>query len=121
MKELKITLLNYWLIKIGLKTLELRAYEKIGNGGEFKLTTTWGRILAIINLHHESSYNHDWHEFGFIIDSPRPNYFSFQFQKHYVYIAKRWFWRRWVKHYLDKGQTPAFYEIIAFESLTTCR
>lgn len=104
MQQLKIKLVYYWLIKLGLKTLEIRAYESLKDGGKFLLTTPKGRILGIIEL------------YVWLIYCKEEACFMSGMEHKNNHLQNTPFWRPWVKFYLDKGKTPAFYRIVNFEA-----
>lgn len=104
MKTLKITKENFDLLASGVKTYELRAYEDLKDGGKFLLTTVKGRTLGIIELYVWLIYCKE--EACFVSEMEHKN----------NHLQNTPFWRPWVNFYLDKGKTPAFYQIVNFEA-----
>lgn len=104
MQQLKIKWIYYILIRIGLKTLELRAYESLKDGGMYLLTTPKGRPLGIITLQ------------VWLIYCKEEACFTSEMEHKNNHLQNTPFWRPWVKFYLKKGKTPAFYQIVNFEA-----
>lgn len=109
MKQLKITKENFDYLASGLKPYELRAMEKVGDGGEFMLVDSeTGLELAKIELFKSANYYAD-------STLPWDNYFGTKDDIHFNYLMSTSFWKPWVDHYLAKGETPAFYQVLALE------
>lgn len=112
-KQLKITKENFDYLASGLKPYELRAMEKVGDGGEFMLVdSVSGEELGKIELFKLANYYTN-------SSLPWDNYFGTKDDVHFSYLMSTPFWKPWVEHYLTKGETPAFYQVLNLEIIKT--